>query len=101
MVEIVMYNPLGEQVMTSHALDVLQLTPEQLALDRTARAGTCRGSFVGWADLSTGRKSVSLGRDAYLGLVEDAGLTLVAEHDDEGENHYYEAIRGGGDDQRS
>ena len=34
-VEIVMYNPRGEQVMTSHALDVLQLTPEQLALDRT------------------------------------------------------------------
>lgn len=34
-VEIVMYNPRGEQVMTSHAMDVLQLTPEQLALDRT------------------------------------------------------------------
>jgi len=33
--EIVMYNPRGEQVMTSHALDVLQLSPEQLALDRT------------------------------------------------------------------
>lgn len=33
--EIVMYNPRGEHVMTSHARDVLQLTPEQLALDRT------------------------------------------------------------------
>ena len=33
--EIVMYNPRGEQVMTSHALDVLQLSPERLALDRT------------------------------------------------------------------
>lgn len=33
--EIVMYNPRGEHVMTSHAMDILQLTPEQLALDRT------------------------------------------------------------------
>ena len=32
--EIVMYNPRDRQVMTSHALDVLQLTPEQLALDQ-------------------------------------------------------------------
>lgn len=33
--EIVMYNPRDEHRMTSHALDVLQLTPEQLALDRS------------------------------------------------------------------
>ena len=33
--EIVMYNPRDEQVMTSHAMDVLQMTPEQLQLDRT------------------------------------------------------------------
>jgi hypothetical protein len=30
-----MYNPRGEQMMTSHALDVLRLSPGQLALDRT------------------------------------------------------------------
>jgi hypothetical protein len=34
-VEVVMYNPLDQQVMTSHAMDVLQLTPEQLQLDRS------------------------------------------------------------------
>lgn len=34
-VEIVMYDPRDEQVMTSHALDVLQLTPEQLAIDQS------------------------------------------------------------------
>jgi hypothetical protein len=33
--EIVMYNPRDQQAIASHALDVLQLTPEQLALDRT------------------------------------------------------------------
>lgn len=33
--EIVMYNPRGEQSISSHAADVLQLTPAELALDRT------------------------------------------------------------------
>lgn len=32
--EFVMYNPRDQHAMTSHALDVLQLTPEQLALDQ-------------------------------------------------------------------
>jgi hypothetical protein len=33
--EIVVYNPRDEHAMTAHALDVLQLSPEALALDRT------------------------------------------------------------------
>jgi hypothetical protein len=33
--EFVMYNPRDEQAIAAHALDVLQLTPEQLELDRT------------------------------------------------------------------
>jgi hypothetical protein len=32
--EFVVYNPLGEHVMTSHAMDLLRLTPELLALER-------------------------------------------------------------------
>jgi len=33
--EFVMYNPLDQHAMTSHRMDRLQLTPEQLALDQT------------------------------------------------------------------
>ena len=33
--EIVMYNPRDQQVMTSHKLDRLQLTPQELALEQT------------------------------------------------------------------
>ena len=33
--EVAMYNPRGEHGISSHAADVLQMTPEQLALDRT------------------------------------------------------------------
>jgi len=49
-----------------------------------------------WADLSTGRTSLSLGANAYTAALVDAGLTLVGEHVDEGENHYYEATKPGG-----
>lgn len=33
--EFVVYNPRDEQVMTVHAMDLLEMTPQQLALDRT------------------------------------------------------------------
>ncbi|HET9479887.1 MAG TPA: hypothetical protein VFO72_11110 [Pyrinomonadaceae bacterium] len=33
--EFVMYNPRDEHVMTAHATDILELTPQQLALERT------------------------------------------------------------------
>jgi SAM-dependent methyltransferase len=46
-----------------------------------------------WADLMTGRQSRSLGTSAYLTILSEAGLTLTSEYTDEGENHYYDAIR--------
>lgn len=46
-----------------------------------------------WADVLTGRVSSSLGREAYLAALDDAGFDLVAEHDDEGGNHYYDAVK--------
>lgn len=46
-----------------------------------------------WADMTTGRQSLSLGADAYKALLSSAGLTLVGEYVDEGEGHYYDAVR--------
>lgn len=46
-----------------------------------------------WKDALTGRDSHALGVDVYRCLIDDAGLTLVREFDDEGENHYYQARR--------
>jgi hypothetical protein len=37
----------------------------------------------------TGRESQSLGAHTYERLLRDAGLTCVAEAQDEGKNHYY------------
>ena len=42
-----------------------------------------------WLDGMTGRQSQSLGAQTYERLLRDAGLTWVAEAQDQGENHYY------------
>ena len=49
----------------------------------------------GWTDVLTRRPSYSLGREGYLAALSAAGLRLVAEYDDEGGNHYYEAVLSG------
>lgn len=46
-----------------------------------------------WNDLTTGRPSLSLGAAAYRSALDEAGLTLVGEYEDEGENHYYDAVK--------
>jgi SAM-dependent methyltransferase len=46
-----------------------------------------------WRDLITGRQSVSLGADGYRNLLSAAGLRLMNEADDEGDNHYYFAVK--------
>jgi SAM-dependent methyltransferase len=52
----------------------------------TAPAPACT-----WNDLLTGRRSISLGASAYREQLTEAGLSLVAEYDDEGDNHYFES----------
>jgi SAM-dependent methyltransferase len=46
-----------------------------------------------WDDASTGRASWSLGSDAYKAELASTGLTVIAEHTDEGENHYFDAVK--------
>jgi SAM-dependent methyltransferase len=46
-----------------------------------------------WTDASTGRASQSLGDEAYRTMLAAAGLFLIREHEDEGGNHYHEAVR--------
>jgi 2-polyprenyl-3-methyl-5-hydroxy-6-metoxy-1,4-benzoquinol methylase len=46
-----------------------------------------------WIDVLTGQASVSLGAAKYRSLGVDAGLQLVANYQDEGQNYYYDWIR--------
>jgi SAM-dependent methyltransferase len=48
---------------------------------------------VEWRDVMTDRISRSLGAEEYRALISASGLSIVDELDDEGENHYFNAIR--------
>jgi len=50
-----------------------------------------------WTDLLTGRPSISLGDAEYRRALADAGLAVLGELVDEGENHYYDTVRSSGD----
>jgi len=43
-----------------------------------------------WVDLNTGHECRSLGRARYEDVLEQSGLRLIAMHEDEGANNYYE-----------
>lgn len=46
-----------------------------------------------WTDVLTGRQSSSLGGETYRAILSDAGLALVDEHLDEGDNYYFDASK--------
>jgi SAM-dependent methyltransferase len=48
---------------------------------------------VEWKDVMTEQASRSLGAEQYRALMSASGLSIVDELDDEGENHYFNAIR--------
>lgn len=43
-----------------------------------------------WTDVLTGQESHSLGAEEYRAAFSEAGLALVGEYQDHGENHYYD-----------
>ncbi len=46
-----------------------------------------------WTDALTGRTSLSLGAEAYRETLTAIGLAVVDTYVDEGQNHYYSAVR--------
>jgi SAM-dependent methyltransferase len=46
-----------------------------------------------WNDAMTGEESRSLGAIEYRQLLSASGLSVTGEYDDEGENHYFDAIK--------
>jgi SAM-dependent methyltransferase len=46
-----------------------------------------------WEDVLTKMRSVSLGRERYVTLLERAGLSICWESEDEGQSHYYAAAK--------
>lgn len=52
---------------------------------------------ITWNDAMTGQKSRSLGAEEYRRLLATVGLKVSREYEDEGENHYYDAVKVGSD----
>ena len=83
-------------------LFLLEPGAQALVIEKVGRALEPGGRFLftapkepfEWLDGMTGRPSRSLGAEAYGRLLRDAGLTLVNEAEDEGENHYYFVEKG-------
>ena len=83
------------------AIGLMFLLPadtQRSLIRRVARAMNSGGRFLftspeqkcSWSDVLTGRRSRSLGAGAYRASLTDAGLTLLDEYVDEGDNHYYD-----------
>jgi len=82
---------------------IFLLTPEaqSLLIRKVSRVLNRGGKFLftspkrvcEWSDALTGRKSVSLGLEAYHRILIAEGLTPVGERQDEGDNHYYLALK--------
>lgn len=78
-------------------LFLLEPAAQALVIEKVGRALEPRGRFlftaprepVEWPDAMTGRPSRSLGAPTYEHLLREAGLTLVGDAEDEGDNHYY------------
>jgi 2-polyprenyl-3-methyl-5-hydroxy-6-metoxy-1,4-benzoquinol methylase len=89
-------------VLAVGLLFLLEAETQRALIPRVARALNPGGRFLfsapaqacTWTDVLTGRRSQSLGAPAYEAALADAGLALVGEHADEGDNHYHEASRG-------
>jgi SAM-dependent methyltransferase len=46
-----------------------------------------------WNDAMTGLESISLGADEYKALLGTAGISVVGEYEDVGENHYFDCFK--------
>ena len=47
-----------------------------------------------WNDVMTGLESISLGAEEYKELLGAAGISVIEEYEDVGENHYFDAFKG-------
>jgi 2-polyprenyl-3-methyl-5-hydroxy-6-metoxy-1,4-benzoquinol methylase len=48
---------------------------------------------IEWNDIMTGMPSRSLGAEKYKKLLHACGMLLIGEFEDEGENHYFDAMK--------
>ena len=91
------FNRTFDGVLAWGLMFLLEPAAQALVIEKVAGVLNPGGRFlftatkepVEWLDGMTDRQSQSLGAQTYERLLRDAGLTLMGEAQDEGENHYY------------
>lgn len=91
------FNRTFDGVLAWGLLFLLEPIAQARVIEKVASALAPGGRFlftapsepVEWLDAMTGRRSQSLGAHTYERLLRAAGLTWVAEAEDEGGNHYF------------
>lgn len=86
-------------VLTVGLIFLLPADAQRDLIRRVAQALKPGGRFLftspadayAWTDVLTGRRSLSLGAKDYRVTLGGAGLALLGEYMDEGDNHYYDA----------
>jgi len=95
------YNRTFDGIVAVGLLFLLPADVQRELIRRVAGALNPGGTFLfsgptqsgTWTDVLTGDESLSLGSEEYRATLAEAGLTVVGEPVDEGDNHYYDTCR--------
>lgn len=90
-----------EAIIAIGLIFLLQEDSQRALIKKVAKALNPGGRFLfsaptqtgDWEDVLTGQRSVSLGQHAYNNALTGAGFESVISRHDEGESHYYDAVK--------
>lgn len=90
-----------DAVLAWGLLFLLPADEQRRLIDKVAGVLVPRGRFLftspaepcAWNDIMTGLESRSLGAAEYRRLLSTAGLSVLREHEDAGQNHYYDCVK--------
>jgi 2-polyprenyl-3-methyl-5-hydroxy-6-metoxy-1,4-benzoquinol methylase len=95
------FNRLFDAIIAWGLVFLLPVEIQEVAIQKMANALHAGGKLLftapsqklKWEDAITEIESISLGAERYKELLSASGLSLIEEFEDEGENHYYHAVR--------
>jgi cyclopropane fatty-acyl-phospholipid synthase-like methyltransferase len=99
--ESVFFNQLFDGIVAWGLVFLLPKSTQEIIIQKSSKAlrpggrllFTATNKKAEWKDSMTEQQSFSLGAEKYKQLLIDSGLSLVEEFEDEGENHYFHAVK--------
>ncbi|NIJ55459.1 class I SAM-dependent methyltransferase [Dyadobacter arcticus] len=95
------FNRQFDAIIAWGLLFLLPVETQEVVIQKMANALSTGGKLLftapsqrmKWEDAITAIESISLGAEKYKELLAGSGLSLIEEFEDEGENHYYHAVK--------